>query len=316
MSPSTVDVELPGGDANPLSSSCEGRRRHGDVRLVDPDAGVLGREPDREALGAPVGRDGVGLEQPARRAALGARAQARRHDARIGRRPLGGDLEVEVALAQEIGHEPRHAADPHPCREGRRAARRASPSPSRRSGPSRRARCGRLTRAFAPARSTMSRASTASAGPSELIRAEMRPTPARPPWRTPRASRIEAEIEVAGLLEELPDCGNRSRSSPCTATWASSLPRAAPPAAVKRALPVTARLAELHAQVAEGRRPAARSVDIGGGLERLALDRIRERQPRFEPAEIAQEAGRWRRVASVTRPLPPPSVVSPSSPWP
>ena len=114
-----------------------GPAQHGDAGLVDPAAGIVGREPERQALGSPVDRDDVGLEQPARRRALGARAQARLHAPAAQARALGGDVEVELALAQEMGHEPRKPpTQTRPSRSTSGAARFAVTLPAIRPEPS------------------------------------------------------------------------------------------------------------------------------------------------------------------------------------
>ena len=99
-------------------------------------------------------------------------------------------------------------------------------------------------------------------------------------------------IEVAGLLEQPhTSAAARSRSRPCMATCASSLPRAV---ALRRRVaddcPSAAASPSLHPQIAE-RRDRRRDMHVGGGLEGRPSRRAAKRQ-RSRAGPDSAQAGR------------------------
>ena len=171
------------------------------------------------------------LERPAGDASLCRRAQPKFGRARHRRDALGGDVEIERALAHEIRHELRNPPDPDAAQEIdqrigalRRDLARDLSRPSGAMRP--------RTRALAPARSTMSRVSTSSAGPSDRMRAEIRPVGGLLPALTPRASRMKPTSTFSVAWKTLDNCGSSSRLRLWIATCASSLPRSSASGAV------------------------------------------------------------------------------------
>ena len=104
------------------------------------------------------------------------------------------------------------------------------------------------------------------------------------------AARVDdqAEIEVADLLEQRTELREPVEVETLHGELGVELAARAPLRRREAGASGHGRLADLHAQIAEGR-DRRRVGHVGGSLERLALDRIRERQRDVEPAEIAQE---------------------------
>ena len=98
----------------------------------------------------------------------------------------------------------------------------------------------------------------------------------------------EAEIEVADLLEHRTELREPVEVETLHGELGVELAARGPLRRREAGASGHGRLADLHAQIAEGR-DRRRVGHVGGSLERLALDRIRERQRDVEPAEIAQE---------------------------
>ena len=141
----------------------------------------------------------------------------------------------------------------------------------------------------------MSRLSTRSAGPSETIRAAIRPAPLRGPARTLRASTEKAMSRILRRVEDRRDAGKLVEVQALHGKLRLEAPAGA---ADGRAIAPTAgnrRLARLETHVAEGR---IRQIDrdIGRGVDRPAVEEAQQRSLRAELFEKAREAIRGSRI--------------------